>query len=90
VLWDAPRHTYASLLGAGDIRQHEIKLLMGHKVAGTTGLHLHVMRETFYKVEVILGQAFGDALRTRFGGAVAPRAESSPPRDSASLRPSRF
>lgn len=65
VLWHALRHTYASLLGAGGIKQHEIELLMGHKVPGTTGLYLHVMRETFDKVEVILDQAFGPALRTR-------------------------
>jgi hypothetical protein len=39
---------------------------MGHKVAGTTGLYLHVMRETFDKVEMILDQAVGDALRARF------------------------
>jgi integrase len=66
VLWHALRHTYASLLGAGGIKQHEIELLMGHKVPGTTGLYLHVMRETFDKVEVILDQAFGSALRARF------------------------
>lgn len=50
VLWHALRHTYASLLGAGGIRQHEIELLMGHKVPGTSGIYLHVMRETFNKV----------------------------------------
>jgi len=66
VMWHALRHTYASLLAAGGIKQYEIELLMGHKVAGTTGLYLHVMRETFDKVDVILDQAFGDALRARF------------------------
>jgi integrase len=66
VMWHALRHTYASLLGAGGIKQHEIELLMGHKVAGTTGLYLHVMRETFDTVELILDQAFGDAVRARF------------------------
>jgi len=87
VLWHALRHTYASVLGAGGIKQHEIELLMGHKVAGTTGLYLHVMRETFDKVDVILDQAFGDALRTRLG---ARDAGARSPRDAASLRPSRF
>jgi integrase len=67
VLWHALRHTYASLLGAGGIKQHEIELLMGHKVAGTTGLYLHVMRDTFDKVDLILDQAFGDALSARLG-----------------------
>ena len=61
VLWHALRHTYTSLLGAGGIRQHEIELLMGHKVPGTTGLYLHIMCETFQRVEVVLEQAFGAA-----------------------------
>jgi hypothetical protein len=65
VLWHALRHTYASLLGAGGIHPHEIELLMGHKVPGISGLYLHVMRETFQKVEVILDQAFGATLRAR-------------------------
>jgi integrase len=91
VLWHALRHTYASLLGAGGIKQHEIELLMGHKVAGTTGLYLHVMRETFDKVDVILDQAFGDALRVRAGAPAGVRApEAAPPADGDSLRPSRF
>ena len=64
----------------------------GHKVAGTTGLYLHVMRETFDKVEVILDQAFGDALRSRFGRSEAgnrPR-EAAAPSAGGSLRRSRF
>jgi integrase len=77
VLWHSLRHTYASLLGAGGIKQHEIELLMGHKVAGTTGLYLHVMRETFDNVETILDQAFGAALRARFDS------ESQPSRDGS-------
>lgn len=91
VLWHALRHTYASLLAAGGIKQHEIELLMGHKVAGTTGLYLHVMRETFGRVDVILDQAFGDALRARLGKPPSTRSPntSSPP-DAGSLRPSRF
>jgi integrase len=84
VMWHALRHTYASLLGAGGIKQHEIELLMGHKVAGTTGLYLHVMRESFDKVEVILEQAFGDTLRERCdivpGVAGDRRPESLPER----------
>jgi len=76
VMWHALRHTYASLLGAGGIKQHEIELLMGHKVPGTTGLYLHVMRETFEKVDVILAQAFGDAVRARLGDAAG---ETAPP-----------
>src|SRR3954463_11565706 len=79
VMWHALRHTYASVLGAGGIKQHEIELLMGHKVAGTTGIYLHVMRETFDKVEVILDQAFGDALRPRLGPS-APDSATGPPR----------
>jgi hypothetical protein len=67
------------VLGAGGIKQHEIELLMGHKVAGTTGIYLHVMRETFDKVEVILDQAFGDALRSRLGPS-APESATGPPR----------
>lgn len=92
VLWHALRHTYASLLGAGGIKQHEIELLMGHKVAGTTGLYLHVMRETFEKVDVILDQAFGDALRSRSNqAAVGGRiSETTRPPVSGALRPSRF
>lgn len=77
VLWHALRHTYASLLGAGGLRQHEIELLMGHKVPGTTGLYLHVMRETFQRVEVILDQAFGSALEQRFAGSRTRPPESS-------------
>ncbi len=72
VMWHALRHTYASLLGAGGIKQHEIELLMGHKVAGTTGLYLHVMRETFEKVEVILDQAFGVAVASRLRAPAVP------------------
>lgn len=91
VLWHALRHTYASLLGAGGIKQHEIELLMGHKVAGTTGLYLHVMRETFDRVDVILDQAFGEALRARLGKPPSTRSRNtSPPPDAGSLRPSRF
>ena len=77
VLWHALRHTYASLLGAGGIKQHEIELLMGHKVAGTTGIYLHVMRETFDKVEVVLDEAFGDALRGRLSSAPGARPAQS-------------
>jgi integrase len=73
VMWHALRHTYASLLGAGGIKQHEIRLLMGHKVPGTTGLYLHVMRETFDKVEVILDQAFGPVVQRRMGVETPPR-----------------
>ena len=79
VMWHALRHTYASLLGAGGIKQHEIELLMGHKVAGTTGLYLHVMRETFDKVELILDQAFGAALRMRFDLAAVPAPDTAKP-----------
>jgi integrase len=86
VMWHALRHTYASLLGAGGIKQHEIELLMGHKVAGTTGLYLHVMRETFEKVDLILDQAFGDTVRARLG---EPRA-SSPSAAAADPRTQRF
>lgn len=89
VLWHALRHTYASVLRAGGIKQHEIELLMGHKVAGTTGLYLHVMRETFDKVDLILDQAFGDALCARLGSR-SPRGVEAAPADAASLRPSRF
>jgi integrase len=89
VMWHALRHTYASLLGAVGIRQHEIELLMGHKVAGTTGLYLHVMRETFDKVEVILEQAFGDAVRSRVQSDGPPGSvgDDAPP---ARALPSRF
>lgn len=92
VLWHALRHTYASLLGAGGIKQHEIELLMGHKVAGTTGLYLHVMRETFEKVDVILYDAFGEALRERFRPTTreSRAADAVVPDDGHSLRASRF
>lgn len=59
---------------------------MGHKVAGTTGLYLHVMRETFDKVDVILDQAFGDALRAQLGDPPAPTS----PATAADLRTRRF
>jgi integrase len=87
VLWHALRHTYASLLGAGGIKQHEIELLMGHKVAGSTGLYLHVMRETFDKVEAILGQAFGEALRARSGVASAACELASAPKPGEAAGP---
>lgn len=65
---------------------------MGHKVAGTTGLYLHVMRETFDRVDVILDQAFGDALHARFGRAGATRGAGATvvTEDSTSLARSRF
>lgn len=56
-------------------------------MAGTTRLYLDVMRETFDKVNVILDQAFGDALRARIGGRAG---DARAPWDSASPRPSRF
>jgi integrase len=78
VMWHALRHTYASLLGAGGLKQHEIELLMGHKVAGTIGLYVHVIRETFEKVELIVDQAFGDSVRMRLADAAAAPAPAKP------------
>lgn len=64
---------------------------MGHKVAGTTGLYVHVTRETFDKVDFILDQAFGDALRDRLLPTTREFrvVDATAPRDSQSLRPSR-
>lgn len=48
------------------------------------------LRETFDRVDVILDQAFGDALRARLGKPPSKRSPNPSPPDAGSLRPSRF
>jgi integrase len=54
VLWHALRHTYASTLAAGGIREDVVAVLMGHKRAGTTSIYTHLFADAFEGVEEAL------------------------------------
>jgi integrase len=55
VLWHSLRHTYASILAAGGIREDVVAVLMGHKRAGTTSLYTHLFADAFDGAEEALG-----------------------------------
>jgi integrase len=59
VLWHALRHTYASILAAGGIREEVVAGLMGHKRQGTTSLYTHLFADAFEGVEEALDQVLG-------------------------------
>ena len=58
-MWHTLRHTYASVLAAGDVKRHEVEQLMGHKTVGTTGLYTHLFREAYADVERALDAVYG-------------------------------
>jgi integrase len=59
VLWHSLRHTYASILAAGGIREDVVAVLMGHKRAGTTSLYTHLFADAFEGVEEALDAVLG-------------------------------
>jgi integrase len=63
VLWHSLRHTYASILAAGGIREDVGAQLMGHNRQGTTALYSHLFADAFEGVEKALDAVLGPALR---------------------------
>lgn len=59
VLWHSLRHTYASILAAGDIREDVVGELMGHKRQGTTALYSHLFANAYEGVEQALDSVLG-------------------------------
>lgn len=54
MLWHSLRHTYASILAAGGIREDVVAVLMGHERPGTTPLCTHLFADAFEGVEEAL------------------------------------
>jgi integrase len=59
VLWHSLRHTYASILAAGGIREEVVAVLMGHKRPGTTSIYTHLFEDALDGVEEALGRVLG-------------------------------
>jgi integrase len=59
VLWHALRHSYASILAAGGIREDVVATLMGHRRQGTTSLYTHLFADAFKGVEEALDRVLG-------------------------------
>lgn len=57
--WHVLRHTYASVLAAGDVKRHELEQLMGHTTRGTTGIYTHLFRESYQTVHDALDRVYG-------------------------------
>jgi hypothetical protein len=59
VMWHALRHTYASILAAGGIREDVVAVLMGHKRPGMTSIYTHLFSDAFDGVEAALEKVLG-------------------------------
>jgi integrase len=71
VLWHALRHTYASMLAAGGVREDVVAVLMGHKRQGTTALYSHLFADAFEGIEEALDAAL-NVNETSMDGVSAP------------------
>jgi hypothetical protein len=86
VMFHALRHTYASILAAGGIREDVVAQLMGHKRQGTTALYSHLFADAFEGVEEALDAVLGSAVRVSQASANGSSSEghSKNPADTRS------
>ncbi len=70
VLWHSLRHSYASILAAGGIREDVVAVLMGHKRRGTTSIYTHLFADAFDGVEEALDQVLGGVNETSMACSV--------------------
>lgn len=87
VLWHSLRHTYASILAAGGVREDVVAVLMGHKRPGTTSIYTHLFADAFDGVEEALDRVLGVNEASMEGGVTG---EHRGERDSVDSTASRM